>query len=89
MYLGKPVITTATEGPSRLVEDAVTGYIVPVGDSRRLGERLLYVLSNPKSAEQMGGKARSRVDRCFPPGVMLDDFWKALRRMELEERMFQ
>ena len=57
MYLGTPVITTAAEGPRRIVEDGVTGYVVPVGDSDALSRRMIDLIADPELAR---GWARRR-----------------------------
>jgi len=58
MAVGKPVITTDVKPISDPVEDGVTGYLVPQGDSDALGKALERMLDNPGSFVEMGALAR-------------------------------
>jgi glycosyltransferase involved in cell wall biosynthesis len=58
MAVGKPVITTDVKPISDPVEDGVTGYLVPPGDSDALGSALERMLDNPGSFVEMGALAR-------------------------------
>ena len=54
MAMGRPVITTDTNGCRETVIDGKTGYLVPVGDAKTLAERMKAFLCEPKLAAQMG-----------------------------------
>ena len=54
MAMGRPIITTNTNGCRETVTDGVTGYLVPVGDAQQLAERMKAFLCEPKLAAQMG-----------------------------------
>lgn len=54
MAHGCPVIATASGGPCALVEDGVTGYLVPRGDARALADKMAYLLEHPQEAQNMG-----------------------------------
>jgi glycosyltransferase involved in cell wall biosynthesis len=58
MAVGKPVITTDVKPISDPVEDGVTGYLVPPGDSDALASALERMLDNPGSFVEMGALAR-------------------------------
>jgi glycosyltransferase involved in cell wall biosynthesis len=58
MAVGKPVITTDVKPISDPVEDGVTGYLVPPGDSEALARSLERILENPGSFAEMGAAAR-------------------------------
>ena len=65
MLCGKPVIAVENRGHRELVENGATGYLVPVGDSRALSERLVQLSSggNQKTLGQTGReKARLYTD---------------------------
>lgn len=51
MAARKPVIATEGGGPSEILEDGVTGYLVRRGDPERLAGRILEVLAHPEAAE--------------------------------------
>lgn len=64
MALGLPCISTDCRpgGARTLIENGISGCIVPIGDSNALAEKMKYLLSHPKEAEQMGKKARHLQD---------------------------
>ena len=61
MASGLPVITTAHCAGPDLIEDKVTGFIVPVRDVDAICERLAWINDHPQEAIEMGRRARDRV----------------------------
>lgn len=57
MAMGRPIITTDTNGCRETVIDGVSGFLVPVGDANLLAERMKEFLKNSKLAETMGEKS--------------------------------
>lgn len=53
MLCGKPVIAAENRGHRELVEDGVTGYLVPIGDSTALSERLVRLYED-ETGEELG-----------------------------------
>lgn len=62
---GKPVVATATLGAQEIIKDGYNGYLVPIGDSVKLAEKLIYLLENPAIAKQMGENGRILVREKF------------------------
>jgi len=60
MAAGRPVIATDTSGIPDLVEDGVTGYLVPPGNAGAFARALEKMLNNP-DLEEMGTHGRKRV----------------------------
>lgn len=58
MAYAKPVIVTYESGVSSLIVDGKNGLLVKYGDLSGLIEKIRFVLSNPKEAEQIGKQAR-------------------------------
>lgn len=54
MAMGRPIITTDTNGCRETVIDGESGYLVPVGDSVQLADRMESFLKAPDCIEQMG-----------------------------------
>lgn len=72
MAAGVPSVVTATGGVPWMIEDGVTGYIVPVppypaGDPQALAEALLRVLSDADAAHHMGRRAAQEARQRFHP----------------------
>ena len=59
---GRPVVATRVGGVGSVVDDGVTGYLVPPGDSAALAGRLEQLLGDPDRRQAFGasGRARSR-----------------------------
>jgi glycosyltransferase involved in cell wall biosynthesis len=65
MSYGKPAVGTALGGIPELIEDGVSGYIVPPGDPRATAQALIRLLADPAAAARMGRAARERVRARF------------------------
>jgi len=65
MALQKPVIVTNIPGPSEVVVDSDTGFIVPPGDIEAMVEKMMYLLKNPDVAKTMGVRGRKRAEEVF------------------------
>jgi L-malate glycosyltransferase len=71
MAAGKPVVGTDVPGLREVVEDGVTGCLVPVEDADALAHSLVWLLSDERMREAMGLKGLDRVRRLF--GVAAHD----------------
>jgi glycosyltransferase involved in cell wall biosynthesis len=65
MASGTPVIASRLGGVPEIVEDGVTGFLVPPGDVFALRERLSQVLGDPGLARRLGRRAREVVCERF------------------------
>jgi len=65
MANAKPVIGGAHGGIPDIVEDGVTGLLVPHGDVERLSQALESLFSNPARAREMGVRGRDRIAKAF------------------------
>ena len=61
MACGLPAICTAVASLPEVVEDSVSGFVVPPNDSGALAERLRWLGDHPEAAAAMGIAARRRV----------------------------
>ena len=61
MVAGKPVVATNGGGVPEIVQDGVTGWLVPMGESVPMAEAIARLLSDPESAAAMGAAGRQRV----------------------------
>ncbi len=64
---GVATVTTAAGGAAEVVIDGETGYIVPCGDWKRLGDRIVALLNDPQLRTQFGDAAKRRMCACFEP----------------------
>ena len=63
--MSKPIITTDTVGCREVVEDTYNGYLVPVGDSEILVEKIAHLIQHPDIRYSMGKYGRIRTIRLF------------------------
>src|SRR6202521_4931349 len=61
MACGLPAICTAVASLPEVVEDGVSGFVVPPNDPAALGERLCWLRDHPEAAAAMGVAAPRRV----------------------------
>jgi glycosyltransferase involved in cell wall biosynthesis len=65
MATALPIVATAVGGNVELLDDGVTGCLVPAGDVERLARAMLEDLHDSKRARQRGAAARQVVQRRF------------------------
>ena len=71
MLHGKPVVATDTGGNPELVEEGITGRLVPVGDTTSLAERIIELLKDRETATRLGTEARKRAIARFEMQAMI------------------
>jgi glycosyltransferase involved in cell wall biosynthesis len=65
MAVGRPVVATDVGGVSDLVQDGLTGRLIPAHDVQALARALLEVLTHERDRREMGAKARSAAQARF------------------------
>lgn len=81
MSLGKPVIATDGGGTREIVEDQITGYLIPPFNDTMLAEKLLFMFEHPDEAQSIGAAAQRLVRNKFSMHAMTNSFveiYKAL-----------
>lgn len=63
--MGLPTIATRSGGPAEIIEDGVTGYLVPPGNILAMTEAMRAIADDIKGAAMMGTAARARVMKHF------------------------
>ena len=61
MACGTPAICTNVASMPEIVEDGVSGFVVPPNDPAALRDKLIYLRDHPERARAMGEAARTRV----------------------------
>ena len=69
---GVPVVATAVGGVRELVEDGVTGVLVPAGDASALAKTLEQFIGNPQLRARFGQAARQRAEAKFSVARQVD-----------------
>lgn len=65
MACGRPAVCTDVGGIGEMLDDGVSGYLVPVRNPQALAARLTFLLSNPDVARRFGLAGRRRVESDF------------------------
>ena len=78
---GKPVIAAASEGPWFLIDDGISGWLVPVGDVGALAGAIGEALTDPdrRRSRAAAGHARYRAE--FSETVVVARYLEFLRRV--------
>ena len=74
MACGVPVIGTNSGGITEVIEHGVTGYLAEVGDTDKMAEYALEILTNPQLACEMGERGRKRALALFGQEQMVDKY---------------
>ena len=65
MAMGMPVVSTYHGGIPELVEDGISGFLVPERDVDALAEKLGYLIEHPEIWPQMGQAGRAYVEKYY------------------------
>ncbi|MFO8088608.1 MAG: glycosyltransferase family 4 protein, partial [Desulfatiglandaceae bacterium] len=68
MYIGVPVVASPVGGVEEIVEDGVTGWVVPLDDLQGWADRLAYIAANPSQAKEVAKKGREFAEANFNAG---------------------
>ncbi len=61
----KPTIAARSPGPSEIIEEGVTGFLVDPGDAGGMARQILMLLDDPPQRERMGLAGRERAQRLY------------------------
>lgn len=81
MAMGKPVISTRTDGSEVLIKENETGIIVPLKDPLSLADAVLKLITDPPRMKKMGELGKERVRRYFTPEKFIsehEDFYREI-----------
>lgn len=76
-----PVITTPAGDADIIVQDGVTGYVVPFDDIDGMAERMVHLAKSPSLRRQLGEAGRRRVERSYSFEGLSDRLLSIYRRI--------
>lgn len=82
MYLRRPVVVTDIGGLREMVEDSVTGRVVPPGDPGALARAILALLDDPAASAAMGAHAREVVRTRYSLAALADAYERVYAGMQ-------
>jgi glycosyltransferase involved in cell wall biosynthesis len=65
MALGVGVVATKSGGPSEIIEDGVSGFLVDVGDKKNIVEKVIMLLKDGHLRQAMGARGQERIRHSF------------------------
>ena len=74
MAIGLPVVATSVGGIPSVIDEGLTGLLVPSGDEPALRDRLAALRSDPAAAHAIGARARSAATSRFSADRMHRDY---------------
>lgn len=76
MAMEVPIITTNIPGPSEVIEEGVSGVLVPSHDAKALSDAMLDFYNNQKKYAQYGKNGRVRVETFFSRPKMIHNIFE-------------
>lgn len=71
MTMGVPVITTDVPGPSEVVEDDLSGKLVPVANAAALASEMQALMADADRRQRYAKNGRARAEKYFEQSVMV------------------
>jgi glycosyltransferase involved in cell wall biosynthesis len=71
MAFSVPVVATRAGGLPEVVEDGISGLLVPPGDPQSLAEAIITLLNDPAQRSRMGVAGHERVLESFTPDCVV------------------
>lgn len=84
MAAGKPVISTNCGGPSELIIEGETGYVVPVGDAGAISNCILALASSPETMKTLGQAGLERYQKKYSAKRFAADFIELYKKELLD-----
>lgn len=84
MATGLPVVATRSGGPETIVEDGVSGLLVPPADPAALAKGVIDVIQSPDRGGEMGRRARERAVMDFSLQRMVERYAGLYERVLLK-----
>ena len=83
MTMGTPVLTTDIPGPSEVVEDGISGALVPVCNVDMLSKMMMELMSDANRRNEFSKNGRKRAEQYFEKSIMvghiMDDYRETMQ----------
>jgi len=76
MGYGTPAVVTTTGGGKEVVEDGVTGFVVPVKDPLAIADRVRKLYSQPELVASMAKRGKEKIENEFTSRKTVENFIK-------------
>ncbi len=85
MAMGLPVVSTFHGGIPELVQDGVSGYLVPERDAAAIANKLRYLIENPDLWPEMGLAGRKFVEQNYDMNRLNDELEKIYDQLAIHQ----
>ena len=65
MSMGRPILTTNASGCKETVDENINGFLVPIGSSKELANRMIWFVKNRYEIKSMGEQSRKIIEKRF------------------------
>lgn len=79
MSKGTPVVAFACGGIPEVIEDGRDGYVVPIGDTTAMADRIIRILSDSKMAKRLGDYGRNVYMNRFSVDIMCERYYQLVK----------
>lgn len=70
MAMGRPIITTDTQGCRETVIDGKNGFLVPIKNAEAVAEKMIWFIENPEKVQAMGNESLDYVRKKFDVNIV-------------------
>jgi len=81
MAAGLPIVATSSEGALEIIEDGITGKLVPTGDAESLAQAINALLDDPLECSRLGRNAQLAARERYSLARMATDTERAYREV--------
>ena len=78
MAMGRPIITTDTQGCRETVEDGKNGFLVPIKNADAVTDKMIWFIDHPASIQTMGEESLKIVKEKFDVNRVNDDMTRIM-----------
>ncbi|MFH7030170.1 MAG: glycosyltransferase [Heteroscytonema crispum UTEX LB 1556] len=85
MAMGLPVIGTLHGGIPELIEDGISGFLVPERDDLAIADKFKYLIEHPEIWEQMGKAGRAYIEANYDMNKLNDELVEIYRQVSMNK----
>jgi glycosyltransferase involved in cell wall biosynthesis len=84
---GKPVVATMVGGLPEMIEDGVTGFLVPPDHEKRLADAIVAILRDDAQRRRMGEAGKRKIERECSPAVIARQTFKIYQTARIDRQL--
>ena len=85
MAMGLPVVSTLHGGIPELVQDGISGFLVPEKDECAIAQKLIYLIEHPEIWSNMGSSGRKYVEAHYDTNKLNDELEQIYHQISMEK----